>query len=58
MQMINTIFYHQDMDGTFLSPDEYNDDFIDRQAELLESSFYWKKSVGATHIRLGGSYKL
>ena len=46
------------MDGAFLSPDEYNDDFIDRQAELLESSFYWKKSVGATHIRLGGSYKL
>lgn len=48
------MFMFQDMYGVFVSPDEYSEDFIDKEAKVYGNAFGATRPITATYIRLGG----
>ena len=44
----------QDIYGIFVSPDEYTEDFITKEAKVYGTAFGATKPITATYIRLGG----
>lgn len=53
----NVTYVDHDMYGVFVSPDEYSEDFIDKEAKVYGNAFGATRPITATYIRLGGQTK-
>jgi len=53
----NVTYGDHDMYGVFVSPDEYSEDFIDKEAKVYGNAFGATRPITATYIRLGGQTK-